>query len=824
MVKLRPLFIIIILVCSIFPYIPAQAQPEWLIDGSKVYTDTQSAYISAEPHTLGSSGWVTFTVRPKQYSGPIDVIFGFTDDTKPTEIQYWGSGSATIYEKTLVPTESYNPFTQSTSTIYSYMHMPVEVQQMQWNTISPNFVKINKDYLGMSKWFYLSGRNVNAGQTYTFRIYIELQFSPEGTNGKYCFGIRRTGDTIEQAYILDPWYNASWDKRIALTVPDEYISDDLADFPILIDKTLAAFSTAQDDGDDFVFTNANGDKLPHEIELWNNETNKLVAWVCVQLTDGADNTFYIYWENAAAENQQNVEGTWNSDYKAVWHMGSSDGDEIDSTGNGYTMTGNGDPSEVSDGIGLGTYYDGNDYATRAAFVASDGAYATTEIYAYLSSETSAWRYALSKTWVEAIAMNTNFKAYAMFDDDVPYPGAASTSSFVQNTYAYVAGTHNTSAVDGIKIYWNGTLENSRSSQGNIDTGAVPWFLGTSNGGGDFWVGAIDEVRLSTVTRSAAWINTTYWTMARSDVFVVWGDVEAELVTTTVTSLTTTTATVSTTNCVTSTGVTESQSTVTAQTTITTTATGTSTTTVSSSIISIQVDRTVFVTQTISKDITTSTVSYTTTSITSKVSTTTQTASSTTTCDTSTGTAVSTSTATATGTETLTVGTSTVVQTTTGDFIATITQEETITHIVSKILTIAQTASTISYTTVSTSVNTGYTYSATSSSSTYITTTLYSTDFEASCVTSNVFTTETTCVTGDITLTEETTFTSEFTEYHSIHVIYSTSHVEVGYVINDVYIYVIKLFAGGGGIGVLLLISALALMTFGGYELSRRKIK
>ena len=167
--KYKSLIIIIMLLGVIIP--PVQSQPNWTIDGTRVYTDTAAAYIEANPHTLTSSGWVTFTVISKQYTGSVDLIFGFPDGTKPTKAQYWGLGTYTTLERVLSgESVSYNPYTDETTYFPLYSLIPVEQTRLQWNDWSPDFNKISKDYLDMNTWYYLPNKQVSAGITYTIRI------------------------------------------------------------------------------------------------------------------------------------------------------------------------------------------------------------------------------------------------------------------------------------------------------------------------------------------------------------------------------------------------------------------------------------------------------------------------------------------------------------------------------------------------------------------------------------------------------------------------------------------------------------------------------
>ena len=606
------------------------------------------------------------------------------------------------------------------------------------------------------------------------------------------------------------WLAGGWSHRIQLTIDSDSLAVPLVNFPILVHISTASgisnddvsfiFDEIIDEPLAVAFTSSDGEtQLYAEVEYWNNILEEGAYWVKIpNVSNTTDTDFYMYFEATADDNEDYIGYTnsvvstnvWDEYFIFVHHM--ADGEDnahiYDSTGNNYdgTKVGANDPvQQLGMVAGYSQDFDGGDSSITLGLVPYDE---TTN-----SITLEAWVVIGSLSNSDCIIGGTGGFTGATLgfsDTNVLYGGLrVGTGGYVD--YYYV---HNMAIDDTTMYYFSGVYDDAVDYTGRAYTNATeigntagniePTF---GNGAKARVIGAnaalagnpqieIDEVRASSIARSPSWITATH--RSGLDTFIEYGEIEQEVAYTYVTSLTTATATVSTTNCATSTGVTESQSTATAQTTITTTATGSSITTISTSLISVNVYKTIFVTKTISKDIITSTVSYTTTSITSKVSTTTQTASSTTTCDTTTGTAASTSTATVTGTETITAGTSTVVQTTTGNFIATITKDETISHIVSKIITNAQTASTISWTTAITCVT------ATGSLSTTITSTEYSTvststatDTYSSTVLSTDYSTQCATTTGDATQTITAQSTSDFVVYQTHSILYTTSYVE-----------------------------------------------
>lgn len=125
------------------------------------------------------------------------------------------------------------------------------------------------------------------------------------------------------------WYNEDWLYRKKITIDHAKVDGDQTDFPMLVklatDDELAAH--AQNDGDDILFTSDDEiSKLDHELIKFDGDTGELIVWVEIPTLDAdADIDIYMYYGNADCEAQQNVNGTWNSGYKGVWHLDEASG-------------------------------------------------------------------------------------------------------------------------------------------------------------------------------------------------------------------------------------------------------------------------------------------------------------------------------------------------------------------------------------------------------------------------------------------------------------------------------------------------------------------
>jgi len=126
----------------------------------------------------------------------------------------------------------------------------------------------------------------------------------------------------------EPWWDSNWQYQKEIVINYTMVDGNLVNFPILIynssDSDLAAY--AQDSGDDIVFTNSEGVKLNHEIELFNGTSGELVAWVNVtSLSSVEDTVLYIYYGNSECSSQENSVNVWDSNYLSVYHLNENPG-------------------------------------------------------------------------------------------------------------------------------------------------------------------------------------------------------------------------------------------------------------------------------------------------------------------------------------------------------------------------------------------------------------------------------------------------------------------------------------------------------------------
>ncbi|UCG02720.1 MAG: DUF2341 domain-containing protein, partial [Candidatus Heimdallarchaeota archaeon] len=143
----------------------------------------------------------------------------------------------------------------------------------------------------------------------------------------------------QSQYSVPGWVDTRWKYRKNITILSSQVFDDFTDFPVLIelfDEDLR--NHAQTTGNDIFFTNEQGIKLDHEIELYDRQYSytqaHLVAWVKTNLTNLGGGYISMYYGNPTAGPQENPAGVWDDNYIGVWHLSE------DPTGTIYDSTSN----------------------------------------------------------------------------------------------------------------------------------------------------------------------------------------------------------------------------------------------------------------------------------------------------------------------------------------------------------------------------------------------------------------------------------------------------------------------------------------------------
>jgi hypothetical protein len=311
------------------------------------------------------------------------------------------------------------------------------------------------------------------------------------------------------------WWNPEWIYRKEIIINHLKVDSDLVNFPVLINLTSESNLTlhAQPDGDDIVFTDINGNKLNHEIELYNNNTGRLIAWVNVtRLSSTTDTILYLYYGNTLCNSQQNPQGTWNADYLMVHHMNET-GNIIDSTSHALNAVNHGTTTELNGKIDGCRYFDSNnDYYDFGAPVALNPGTSSWTI-SFWTKTAFVNKEDILKKW----SSNAGFYLHLYGNGAGGYnyfqvgDGTKTTARYWDTDwtggnwhYLTIVINRNTNKLD---VYLDGTLHNGPGAGniagfGSITTTSKLYLYGGTNG-------RHDELSISTTVRNDSWIKTCF---------------------------------------------------------------------------------------------------------------------------------------------------------------------------------------------------------------------------------------------------------------------------------------------------------------------------
>jgi len=316
--------------------------------------------------------------------------------------------------------------------------------------------------------------------------------------------------------IYDNW--AHW---LPIRIDHTKIDEDLTDFPVLVslDESNFDFTKARSNGYDIRFIGPDGVSLLSYERVSHDAVAKTAEyWVKVpKVKADSDTPIALLYGNPGAGDGANGTDVWSNGFAAVWHMNDETSSTIkDSTSNGNhgTKKGANEPVEAAGVIGGAQSFDGvNDYVncgsgpsfditntiTLTAFVKQIG----QNIYGYSQEIVGKRQTGIQGGGCVFKLMSNEMLLSLNGSNRVVTP----SFNLSMNVWTYLAGTYDSQTGIG-RGYVNGVKKGTDIIQsGNIDSYpnnpvAISSSLYIFNG-------LIDEVRISSVARSAAWIKADY---------------------------------------------------------------------------------------------------------------------------------------------------------------------------------------------------------------------------------------------------------------------------------------------------------------------------
>lgn len=318
------------------------------------------------------------------------------------------------------------------------------------------------------------------------------------------------------------WDDTNYTYRKQITIDHRLIGGDLIDFPLCVyitDDSILSDHSESTNGYDIIFYDCQGNLLDHELNYYN--AGSIVVWVKIpEINPRDDKPIHMYYGKTGVMTDQSTCETWSNGYAMVLHMDDyPDNTHIsDSTCHRYVGIKEGDGGDVPDEVRWGVHnaqlfdctkhqrirIDGvTDNITDGGCISiwwentGDNPYGTAGGLINYRSNRPLMYYAdterLTTAWSNANDMPVGggaYTGYKTLSEDVKY-----YTAFTWMTDEYWFYT------DNMTLYENWNI----TDQTHSGTTCYIGFYSALQ----YFCGYIDEVRVSSVPRSRAWLVTEH---------------------------------------------------------------------------------------------------------------------------------------------------------------------------------------------------------------------------------------------------------------------------------------------------------------------------
>jgi len=344
----------------------------------------------------------------------------------------------------------------------------------------------------------------------------------------------------------EPWFSCDHGYRLPIVIDHTRVAADLTEFPILLkfaDGDLAEH--AQPSGVDLVFVRA-GNVIPHELGRFDSTSGDLGAWVKLpRLSSTQDTALELYFGSSDSAVINDPRLVWSNGFAAVFHfteLPATAGSIRDSTANenhGMPSAGMEDSTYGSCFFSPCLSFDGVDDWIRIENTLSLRLDDVITVQAWFKARSiTDTMYLVAKTgqvtargWDLSFAGNSPdpFQSAFRFSidgDNSIY--ATSWADLVPDRFYAVAGVLEVGAP--VRFFLDGQLdfEQATPTLSPLFDPDLPIVIGNrADLSGDPFNGAIEEVRISSVARSAEWLATEHANLTQPGLFHRVGSVELQ---------------------------------------------------------------------------------------------------------------------------------------------------------------------------------------------------------------------------------------------------------------------------------------------------------
>lgn len=282
------------------------------------------------------------------------------------------------------------------------------------------------------------------------------------------------------------------------------------DFPLLVrlHRDWFDFKQAKADGADVRFSTSAGAPLPYQIEEWDAANGSASIWVRIpRITGNARQVLRMHWGKADAVSESSGKAVFNESngYLSVWHLGDTVQDEVgtlESKETGTSLT-NGIVGKARHFPGKAGIFGGDKIPNYPAGASPH----SSEVW-FRSRTPNSTLVAWGNEQAQGKVV-MQFRSPPHINMDCYFSGGnvASGSRLTLGEWTHVVHTYQQGES---ALYINGKLDGSNTKNGGplaIKTPARLWIGGWYNN--YTFVGDMDEVRISKVTRSADWVRLQF---------------------------------------------------------------------------------------------------------------------------------------------------------------------------------------------------------------------------------------------------------------------------------------------------------------------------
>jgi hypothetical protein len=397
------------------------------------------------------------------------------------------------------------------------------MNQYDWEKMQENVEIVNAARMNTSSWSVAQNEyTVNVG-SHISGSYLDTQ----AVDARY--------ETFMESYFGGGWLEG-WTKRIEIIIDHNIVASSLNNFPVMLHLSNSSGRFGNDVSCVFdeLQSGANSKKIAVttsdgitqcfvEIERWDAADREAWLWTKVpSISSSQDTILYMYYDKNHADNTAYVGdidsaaamNVWDNNFKLVLHLPESGGVHQDSTANGNVGVPQGGVAQrVSGEIDGADAFDG----TNGRIQVQDS---SNLDFTHSQLTMEAWvKLSSLPTTETAIARKDNQWQIGFIDSHtirnlVKTNGVDGWTVANDESYSFQTGTwyYWTFTYDGSKITDTVNAQQVGSTHtvtGNIVYDSAPLYLGYCVYSGGYLDGIIDEVRISNVARSNAWIEASY---------------------------------------------------------------------------------------------------------------------------------------------------------------------------------------------------------------------------------------------------------------------------------------------------------------------------